>query len=231
MPINDIDDFEYGVSVAASSIQVRHAFILKLYSVLFAQLLLTVLVGATIFRTDNLRTYVQTHAYCFWVPMVLSIASMLALFVYKQQHPLNVYLLTAFTLCESIAIGTVVSYYSSSVVLLSLVICTFLVLGLTLFACQTRYDFLSIAAYLYQGLLVFLLVGLAAIFFPFSNQIQMLYSGLGVLLFSGLLLVDTQVILRRLSPEDWVLGVVSLYLDIINLFLNILNLVARSDDS
>ncbi|KAK9896450.1 UPF0005-domain-containing protein [Cystobasidium minutum MCA 4210] len=225
------DDFEYGSSVASSSIKIRHAFILKVYSALFLQLLGTIIVGGSIYMNNSAKNYVQTHSFCFWVPMLLSLVTMGGLFVYKQQHPINIIMLSAFTLCESLAIGTVVTYYSSSVILLSLVSCTFLVLGLTLFACQTKYDFMSKAGYLYYGLLIFLLVGLGAIFFPFSSKIHAIYSGVGVLLFSGLLLLDTQVIIRRLSPEDWVLGVVSLYLDIINLFLNILNLLARSDDS
>lgn len=229
--LDEMDDFEYGVSVASSSLKIRNAFILRVYSALLLQLLGTVAVAGGIYTNDSAKFYVQTHAYCFWVPMLLSLVSMGGLFVYNQQHPLNLYLLGAFTLCESLAIGTVVTYYSSSVILLSLVICTFLVLGLTLFALQTKYDFMSMAGYLYYGLLVFVLIGLAAIFFPFSSKIHAVYSGAGVLLFSGLLLLDTQIILRRLSPEDWVLGVVSLYLDILNIFLNILNLLARSDDS
>lgn len=227
---DDLDDFEYGVSVAASSIQIRHAFILKVYSTLFLQILGTVAVGWGIYTSPKATYYVQTHSYCFWVPLLCAVASMGALFVWRQRHPLNLFLLGAFTLSESVSIGTIVTFNDASTVLLALIICTFLVLGLTLFALQTKYDFTSWAGWLFTGLWAFILVGLAAMFFPFSNTIGIVYSGLGVLLFSGLLLVDTQVILRRLSPEDWVLGVVSLYLDSINIFINLLNLLSRSDD-
>lgn len=153
-----------------------------------------------------------------------------ALFVWRQKHPLNLFLLGAFTLSESVSVGSIVTFYDASTVLLALVICTFLVLGLTLFAMQTRYDLTSMQGWLFTGLWAFVLVGLAAMFFPFSSTISIVYSALGVLLFSGLLVVDTQVILRRLSPDDWILGVVSLYLDSLNIFINLLNLLSRSDD-
>lgn len=230
MYADDLDDFELGVSVASSSIQIRHAFIFKVYSALFLQILATVAVGWAIYSSTTAKYYVQTHSWCFWVPLVCALASMGALFVWRQKHPLNLFLLGAFTLAESVSVGSIVTFYDASTVLLALVICTFLVLGLTLFALQTRYDLSSLQGWLFTGLWAFILVGLAAIFFPFSNTISIVYSAFGVLLFSGLLLVDTQVILRRLSPEDWILGVVSLYLDSLNIFINLLNLLARSDD-
>jgi protein lifeguard len=38
-------------------------------------------------------------------------------------------------------------------------------------------------------------------------------------------LFDTYMIINRLSPDEWVIAVVSLYLDVLNLFLSILRLL------
>jgi FtsH-binding integral membrane protein len=96
---------------------------------------------------------------------------------------------------------------------------------------QTKYDFASFGGYLYGALLAFCLIGLATLFFPFSSTLEALYAGAGVMLFSLLLIYDTQNILRRLSPGEEVFAVISLYLDIIQIFLNILRLLSsdRSD--
>lgn len=51
---------------------------------------------------------------------------------------------------------------------------------------------------------------------------DLVYSGFGVLLFSGYILYDTSMIMKRLSPDEWVMAVVSLYLDAINVFLFVL---------
>lgn len=47
----------------------------------------------------------------------------------------------------------------------------------------------------------------------------------GAVLFCGFILFDTHLIMHRLSPEEYVLASVSLYLDFINLFLYILRIL------
>jgi len=107
---------------------------------------------------------------------------MLALFVYRQSYPINIALLSLFSVFEAIAIGAVVSFYDSRVVLQALVITTFVFIGLTLFAMQTKYDLTSLGGILYASLIGFFGVGLVGIFFPFSHTIDILYSAFGVLL-------------------------------------------------
>ncbi|CAN0378948.1 unnamed protein product [Lampetra fluviatilis] len=55
--------------------------------------------------------------------------------------------------------------------------------------------------------------------------VELALAGGGALLFCGFVVWDTQRLLQRLSPEDYVEGAVSLYLDLINLFLYILRLL------
>ena len=43
--------------------------------------------------------------------------------------------------------------------------------------------------------------------------------------FSAYILYDTQMICKKLSPDEWVLGVVSLYLDVVGRFAESLGLV------
>jgi len=50
----------------------------------------------------------------------------------------------------------------------------------------------------------------------------------GALLMSGWIIYDTWQIMARLGPDDYILAVIDLYLDIINLFLFILDMFGRN---
>lgn len=54
----------------------------------------------------------------------------------------------------------------------------------------------------------------------------------GAMLFCGFILFDTHLIMHKLSPEEYVMASVNLYLDFINLFIYILRILqaARGRD-
>lgn len=47
----------------------------------------------------------------------------------------------------------------------------------------------------------------------------------GALVFCAFIIFDTQMILKRLSPEDYIIAAINLYLDILNLFIEILRIL------
>ncbi len=47
----------------------------------------------------------------------------------------------------------------------------------------------------------------------------------GAFLFSCFIIYDTHMIMKQLNAEEYIVGVINLYLDIINLFLEILRLL------
>ena len=47
----------------------------------------------------------------------------------------------------------------------------------------------------------------------------------GAVLFSLFIIYDTNLIMKRMDAEDYVMGVITLYLDIINLFMKILKIL------
>ena len=48
---------------------------------------------------------------------------------------------------------------------------------------------------------------------------------LGAFLFAAFIVYDTQMIMKQLSAEEYIVGVINLYLDILNLFLEILKIL------
>ena len=78
-----------------------------------------------------------------------------------------------------------------------------------------------------MGLGALLLWGFLAMLF--GIQTGYVYALLGCILFSGYILFDTWLIMDKLSPHEYVLAAIMLYLDIINLFLYLLQLLSSND--
>lgn len=57
------------------------------------------------------------------------------------------------------------------------------------------------------------MTGFVGIFIPFSKTIDLIYAILGCLIFSGYIVYDTHMIQNRLSPDEYILGAISLYLE------------------
>jgi FtsH-binding integral membrane protein len=69
-------------------------------------------------------------------------------------------------------------------------------------------------------------------FFPHQSlAVEMIYSGLGALIFSVYIIVDTQKIMRTAHLDDEIPATISLYLDIVNLFLFILRLLQSRNNN
>lgn len=153
------------------------------------------------------------------VAIVGSFGLLAATYWKRKSYPTNLIYLSGFTLVEAYTIAVITSFYDSRIVLEAVIITGALFAGLTLFAFQTKYDFSSWYSYLYGTLLFLILFSFISMFFPHNGWVELVYSGVGALLFSAYILVDTQFILRRVHADEEIAAAISLYLDIINLFL------------
>lgn len=143
----------------------------------------------------------------------------------RHSYPTNLLFLSGFTILEAYSISVVVSMYKTSIVLNAVLLTAGIFVFLTAFACQTKYDFTSWMPYLFGGLWGLILFGFMAAFFPYSSTGELIYGGLAALIFSGYILVDTQLVIRHHHVEEEIAAAISLYLDIINLFLAILRIL------
>jgi FtsH-binding integral membrane protein len=224
------DDFKYGVTVTESSVEIRNAFVRKVYTILFAQILATTIVGGLLSQSPSTIFWVQTHVWSFYVPLFGTLVVLGLLYWKRHSHPLNIGLLALFTLMEAFTLGVVTAFYDNVIVLQALLITTGIFLGLTLFTLQSKYDFSGMGPWLFGGLLALVMTGFVGVFIPFSSTLNLIYSLVGTLLFSGYVVYDTYLINSRLSPDEYIMGAISLYLDFVNLFLNILRLLSNMQD-
>ncbi len=94
--------------------------------------------------------------------------------------------------------------------------------GLSGFAMVTRRDFSFLGPFLFVGILVAFLAGLAAIFFQMS-ALGLAVSSMFALLMCGLILYQTQQIVRG-GETNYIMATVTLFVSIYNLFSSLLHL-------
>ncbi|KAM4746942.1 protein lifeguard 4 [Rhinophrynus dorsalis] len=218
------DDFNYGTNVASASIQIRMDFLRKVYSILSVQVLLTTITAGIFLYFESIRTFVHESPALLLISAIGSLGTIIALTIYRHQHPVNLYLLFGFTLLEAVTVAIAVTFYEVAVVLQAFILTTAVFLGLTAYTFQSKRDFSKFGAGLFAGLWILILAGFLRLFF-YSETIDLVIAGSGALLFCGFIIFDTHLLMHKLSPEEHILASINLYLDIINLFLHLLRLL------
>ena len=201
-----------------------------MYLILTVQLALTAALSCVSFFSDTYKTWIQTNSWMMWISLFGAIGFMLLTFWKRKSYPTNMLFLT-FTALEAYSISVITSFYESRIVLQALIITLGIFVALTLFACQTKYDFTSWIPYLFGALWVLIIFGFMAMFFPGGKTIELVYGVVAALIFSGYILVDTQLVMRHYAVEEEIAAAISLYLDVLNLFLAILRILNSQNNN
>jgi len=211
---------------------VRLGFIRKVYGILTFQLLLTVLIAGTFMKVTSVREFVMGNRWILYSAMIMSFGLLFALMAKKDEHPTNMYLLTAFTAVEAYTIGVVCATFEANgtgTIVIHAAFLTLIVFAcLTAFTMQSKIDFSFLGGALFSCLMILLCWSFMGMIFGFPQGF--FFSLCGAVLFSLYIIYDTHMILNRLGPDDYILASIELYLDILNLFLFILDLLSRDSN-
>lgn len=217
-----------GVTVANSRIAIRLGFIRKVYGILSAQLLLTIAVAGIFMFHEGAKTFIQSSPNLMLFGCLASFGLIIALHIKRKETPINFYLLTAFTLVEAFTIGFVVTLYDTFSVLQAFGLTVGTVIALTIYTFQSKRDFSSWGATLFSLLWILIWSSLFQVFFP-SSVGRTVLSGIGAFIFCAFIIYDTHMVMTKLSPEEYILASINLYLDILNLFLELLKLFGKNE--
>jgi FtsH-binding integral membrane protein len=152
----------------------------------------------------------------------------------RHSHPTNLVLLAAFTAAEGVVVGAITSQYQMQAVLLAVALTAVITVGLTVYAMQTKRDFTMQGGLLLTLLLTLVFTGLLGVFTR-SPAVHLLIGGAGALLFGAYIVYDVQLLAGNagkqtamsLSPDEYVVGAIQVYLDVVNLFLHILRFISE----
>ncbi|KAB2578580.1 Inhibitor of apoptosis-promoting Bax1-related protein [Lasiodiplodia theobromae] len=225
------DDFKFGGVVAEATLDIRMQFIRKVYAILTVQLLMTAVLSSISFFSEGYRHWIQGNQWMMWISLFGAIGFMLLTFWKRKSYPTNLLFLTGFTVLESYSISVITSYYEATIVLEALIFTLAIFVALTAFACQSKYDFTSWMPYLFGAIWVLIIFGFMSAFFPYNSKVELGYGIVAALIFSGYILVDTQLIMRHYHVEEEIAAAMSLYLDILNLFLAILRILNSQNNN
>eukprot|EP00285_Hemiselmis_virescens_P019026 CAMPEP_0173386984 /NCGR_PEP_ID=MMETSP1356-20130122/9534_1 /TAXON_ID=77927 ORGANISM="Hemiselmis virescens, Strain PCC157" /NCGR_SAMPLE_ID=MMETSP1356 /ASSEMBLY_ACC=CAM_ASM_000847 /LENGTH=255 /DNA_ID=CAMNT_0014343423 /DNA_START=43 /DNA_END=810 /DNA_ORIENTATION=- len=209
--------------------EMQRGFLKKVYSILCCQLAMTVAVCYAIMMHPAINSFVTHNSFIMLTCLFASLGLIVALNVYKNSYPTNMYLLAAFTFVESVTVGAVCAHYErhgvGELVGVAWGITLAIFCFLTLYVHISKKDFSFLGMFLPAALLGFCVFSLVSMLFGF--HLGWFFAFGGACLFSAFIVYDTWMIMNRMGCDDYVIACIELYLDIINLFLMILQLLGN----
>lgn len=229
-------DAEAGCQAASFSDQaIRMGFIRKVYGIVFAQLVLSIIIAVPV--AVHAKTFGSASVAGLQLfSTVMLMVTLLAMFCCQdlaRRAPQNYICLFVFTICEGVMLGGFCSQHTLQSVILAFVATALVVGCLTLYASFTKTDFTGAGPYLLGALFALcgtsLVLWLACAFGTCSPLMIMFYNVCGVILFSLYIVYDTQMIVggdhsQKFEIDDYVFAALTLYLDVINLFIYLVQL-------
>lgn len=189
-------------------------------------------VGGVFVGSQYLLEFFFTKPYMMYLLFGLELVLIFTSGKWSTKVPLNRFLFAAFAFITGLTIAPLIGIMAQSpgglIILNKALIATALMFTATaLVGWTTKLDLSGMRGFLFMGLIGLIIVGIIGIFVPWSSTFELVFSGIGVALFSGFVMYDFQKI--RQYPEDrYVDAALALYLDLFNLFLYILRFVSAS---
>jgi len=221
---------------------VRRFFIRKVYSVLTLQLLFTSGVIALFNGSDSVKEALGPYENPGRAQAILYTSYAFFIFTYfclvcpccnfARKYPLNIIFLCLMTIAMSFMTGVITCFYSTKAVLLAGATTTAVVAFVTGMTFYSKFDITKLWYIIILLPFVSLISWLVAWIIGTETAVT-IYCAIGVVIFTIYLAYDTKMIMGggriELGPDDWIIGVVQLYIDIVQIFLYLLSLFSRGD--
>ncbi|CAD6189222.1 unnamed protein product [Caenorhabditis auriculariae] len=213
-------------TVAAERVSIRINFLRKVLGIVSFQLLLTIGICTAIYCTPGSKDFLKAQSWIVFPSLFVSIGLLIGLHVNAHEVPINYVLLAAFTSVQALTLGCIVVLFQVQVILEAAITTMLVVFGLFMYTLQSKKDF-SVGYATSFSLLGCLLAASFVQIFVMSSAFNFILNVFGAGVFCVLLVLDLDAIMMRMSPEDYILACIALYMDIINLFVRILQILGE----
>ena len=161
----------------------------------------------------------------FFISMIGSFGTLIALQFLRERSPLNLALLYGFATFEGMLLSAILGAYPTGVVLNAGMTTAAVALAAGVYGYTTKRDLSGMGSFLFVGLLGVIIASVVGIFI----QLPLLYIGISAVaavLFTGFLVFDLNRVanVRGATEGTAILMAVRIYLDLVNLFLALLRL-------
>ncbi|GMS98467.1 hypothetical protein PENTCL1PPCAC_20642, partial [Pristionchus entomophagus] len=220
-------------SIQFSEKSIRMAFVRKVFTLVTIMLGVIALMTAIPFFIPDARQNWRNsgNQWLFYVGGAFLVTYLVLICCegVRRSFPMNIILLTLFTLATGFMTMCISVQFSQESVLMALVMVTACCGIIILFAMQTKYDLTSCMGFMALFSMFLFVFGLVAMISVFAFHVQWLYtiySGLACLMFMAYLAIDVQMLMGNrkysISPEDHIFAALQLFLDIVYIFWMIL---------
>ncbi|MEK9160114.1 MAG: Bax inhibitor-1/YccA family protein [Patescibacteria group bacterium] len=167
-----------------------------------------------------------------YVFFIAEIALIFTSRMWSKTEPLNYFLFSLFTLCSGVTVVPLIASFAAEfggfdIIYRSLFATTVTFVAMGLIGHTSKRSFQGLSGFLFLGLIGMLITAIIGIFIPWGNTGEMIYSGIGILIFAGYAMVDIQR-LKTYPADESMNAAMALYLDIFNLFVFILRLTGAT---
>jgi hypothetical protein len=208
-------------------------FLMKVYSSLIFQLIITFAI-VYYFRNNPKLSNMTNQS--FWFYLIVSIGLLLILMFLRNLPTWIRYIILSLL---SIVFGALLHFYTKTVpkelidqILLSVI---GIFVGMTILAfilANMGIDLSWMAVYLLFALLGLIIAGIVLALIRYtgsvdkqtSNNMRKIYLTIGIILFTIMVVFDTNIMLQKEYREDFITASIDLYLDFINIFSKLLGL-------
>ncbi len=148
---------------------------------------------------------------------------------WSKKIPLNRFLFALFAFITGVTIAPLISIVVATpggvgILTKALLATGCMFTATALIGWTTRFDLSGLRGFLVMGLIGMIVISVIGIFLPWGNSFELIFSGAGILLFSGFTMYDFQK-LKQFPEDRYIDAALMLYLDIFNLFLFILRFI------
>ncbi|XP_072395670.1 protein lifeguard 2-like [Diabrotica undecimpunctata] len=219
-----------------SDVSIRNKFIFKVYSIVSVLLLISLGFTIAAIYILPLKHFILSNRALLIAASVLVIVMSLIISCFsplRRKVPFNYILLFLYNVSFSYLVAAVACTVSEEVVLYAAGVTVLICMVVTFLAWSNIFDITTWGFVLFAIALVVIIFGfISSIVYIFTRNVKlnMAYSCMVVILFTGFLLFDTQLILGKgremLSPEEYIYAAFTLYTDIIIIFFYLMLILA-----
>ncbi len=193
----------------------------------FALAILVSTFGVWVGFTYLIETFIETPN-LIWIVFIAELGLIFTSSMWSKKRPLNYVLFSVFALLTGITITPLLlmaAVTAGPAVIVKALLATVLMFGAAgTIGWTTNKSLEGMKGFLFITLIGMVIVGVIGIFIPWSNNFEIIYSGIGIILFSAYTMYDFQKI--KSYPEDrYIDAALHIYLDIFNLFIFVLRLI------
>lgn len=141
--------------------------------------------------SNPVRLFVTNNIIVFYLALILVLVTIISISCcegVRRTSPTNMIFLSLFTIGESYLVAFATIPYETQTVLLAVGLTAVVVVSLTIFAFQTKWDFTMMGGVLFVALMVFFVAGLIVPFIARGRIAVLIFSSFGAILFSAYLI-------------------------------------------